>query len=513
MTGWAGWASSAAAAEALTTTPMTMTHGNAATTSKKELSLAQHAVAAPPQQVAMEPHDPMVPPTLLWEFRKLGPEWKPSDIDQDLKSLMQGKYTHVYQTRVLSTNQPVVIKRFPKYHALYAYHEARMHFPLKHPRIVEMYAFIIGDATTTTSGKTVVGPGVQEVGSHLANSSQGSGENSGYIDLVMEYMPGGDVFETLVSHMSHPERGTGGSLVWRILQQVGEALYYLHQRHLVHGDIKPENLLFDAEQRNIKLADFDSTASMKQTPLVTVFEGTTFYMPPECVVFCRAQAWQTYEELYGPSATLLVGGGSGLGMDTNNNNYYPAGGASAFSRRRAMGSITPIGPTFRHYGSNGVNGGVNNRSARSDHISFGPSTRGTNAMSLTTTTMMKPTLKLHPSIDMWSVGIMMYEFYTLQLPFFGGRRIHSSDTNKELSESNIKTYDEALRHMHRAQWAFRRHSAYHSIPTRVRELISALCKYQPLERMDASQFLHTIKSEAASSSQAKRRMLFGFPQQ
>ena len=43
-----------------------------------------------------------------------------------------------------------------------------------------------------------------------------------------------------------------------IVFQVGEALAYAHQHNIIHGNIKPENILFDANGQII-LTDFSLT--------------------------------------------------------------------------------------------------------------------------------------------------------------------------------------------------------------------------------------------------------------
>jgi len=67
-----------------------------------------------------------------------------------------------------------------------------------------------------------------------------------------------------------------------MLTQVGEALHYAHQHEIVHCDLKPDNILFNAQGEAL-LADFGiaailSTASVKR---LADPEGTPSYMAPE----------------------------------------------------------------------------------------------------------------------------------------------------------------------------------------------------------------------------------------
>jgi len=71
-------------------------------------------------------------------------------------------------------------------------------------------------------------------------------------------------------------------IVLRYLQQVADALTYLHGRSLVHHDIKPENILLDANH-HVLLADFGlATMIDKTVPQHSEdFAGTVGYTAPE----------------------------------------------------------------------------------------------------------------------------------------------------------------------------------------------------------------------------------------
>ena len=109
------------------------------------------------------------------------------------------------------------------------------------------------------------------------------GEVDGQLWIAMDYVDGTDAAELLRSYPTGlPQRE-----VLNIVTAVADALDYAHQRHLLHRDVKPANILIarleNGEQR-IMLADFgiarweNESSGLTQTNMTV---GTVSYAAPE----------------------------------------------------------------------------------------------------------------------------------------------------------------------------------------------------------------------------------------
>ncbi|XP_063984494.1 serine/threonine-protein kinase GA29083 [Diachasmimorpha longicaudata] len=105
----------------------------------------------------------------------------------------------------------------------------------------------------------------------------GEQETADQLFLVMELMKGGDLFDAIaaVTKFSEAEASV-------MIGHLTSGLAYLHSHHIVHRDVKPENLLVEMEGshvRCLKLGDF-GLAQVVREPLYTVC-GTPTYVAPE----------------------------------------------------------------------------------------------------------------------------------------------------------------------------------------------------------------------------------------
>jgi len=100
--------------------------------------------------------------------------------------------------------------------------------------------------------------------------------------LVMEYVDGG------VVDCKHP---MSEEKARKYFQDAAKGLYYLHQNSIVHGDLKPDNMLLSDEEGLVKLTDFGSSSMFEKgdTETMNKTNGTPAFMCPE---MCAAQPYR-----------------------------------------------------------------------------------------------------------------------------------------------------------------------------------------------------------------------------
>ncbi|XP_053323402.1 serine/threonine-protein kinase DCLK3 [Spea bombifrons] len=97
------------------------------------------------------------------------------------------------------------------------------------------------------------------------------------IYLIMEYIKGGDLFDAITESVKFTEHDAAF-----MLADLCEALLYIHNKNIVHRDVKPENLLVQHNTdgtTTLKLADFGLAVYVTE-PIFTVC-GTPTYVAPE----------------------------------------------------------------------------------------------------------------------------------------------------------------------------------------------------------------------------------------
>jgi len=104
-------------------------------------------------------------------------------------------------------------------------------------------------------------------------------EKSFYV--VMEKCSGGELFNFLLN-----ETEVKIFECKRIIREILVGLHELHSKGLIHGDVKPENIMFsDNSSRIVKLIDFDTCKPWNQkAPKAQRFSGSPGYVAPEALL-------------------------------------------------------------------------------------------------------------------------------------------------------------------------------------------------------------------------------------
>lgn len=114
----------------------------------------------------------------------------------------------------------------------------------------------------------------------------GCSSSADYLNIFLEYVPGGSVQTMLNSYGALPE-----PLVRSFVRQILMGLSYLHGRDIIHRDIKGANILVD-NKGTIKISDFGISKKLEQSHILgnatnnrhrPSLQGSVFWMAPEVV--------------------------------------------------------------------------------------------------------------------------------------------------------------------------------------------------------------------------------------
>ena len=106
--------------------------------------------------------------------------------------------------------------------------------------------------------------------------------------IILDYINNGDI-ETLIKSYNDLKMQIPEEMIWNFLLQCMSGLVYLHDKGVIHRDIKPQNILLD-NNMTIKLGDFGGSTIYKDLGLIKnanefqfthTYFGTLDYMAPE----------------------------------------------------------------------------------------------------------------------------------------------------------------------------------------------------------------------------------------
>eukprot|EP01126_Amoeba_proteus_P027985 TRINITY_DN2767_c0_g3_i3.p1 TRINITY_DN2767_c0_g3~~TRINITY_DN2767_c0_g3_i3.p1 ORF type:complete len:220 (-),score=10.49 TRINITY_DN2767_c0_g3_i3:683-1342(-) len=94
--------------------------------------------------------------------------------------------------------------------------------------------------------------------------------------LVLENISGGPIM-TCDNLFSLPEARSRLHFI-----DITKGLEYLHARHIVHRDVKPDNCLYDLKTNSVKLCDFSSAQFISpENSKINCTSGSPYFFPPE----------------------------------------------------------------------------------------------------------------------------------------------------------------------------------------------------------------------------------------
>uniref|UniRef100_A0A672IPB1 Calcium/calmodulin-dependent protein kinase IGb n=1 Tax=Salarias fasciatus TaxID=181472 RepID=A0A672IPB1_SALFA len=102
-------------------------------------------------------------------------------------------------------------------------------------------------------------------------------ESRTHFYLIMQLVSGGELFDRILDRGVYSEKDAS-----QVIQQVLQAVSYLHQNGIVHRDLKPENILYDSpdEDSKIMISDF-GLSKMVDNGIMSTACGTPGYVAPE----------------------------------------------------------------------------------------------------------------------------------------------------------------------------------------------------------------------------------------
>ncbi|KAL0714988.1 hypothetical protein Bca4012_021967 [Brassica carinata] len=124
-------------------------------------------------------------------------------------------------------------------------------------------------------------------------------ETGDRIFLVLEYCSGGDLAEYINLHGKVSE-----AVAKHFMRQLALGLQVLQEKHCIHRDLKPQNLLLSSKDVTplLKIGDFGFARSLTPESMAETFCGSPLYMAPEII---RNKKYDAKADLWSAGAILF----------------------------------------------------------------------------------------------------------------------------------------------------------------------------------------------------------------
>ena len=130
-------------------------------------------------------------------------------------------------------------------------------------------------------------------------------ETSEKIYIIKEYYNGGNLGNFLNEYKKRNHKPPSEEIVQYIMRQIIEGIKYLHNKKIIHRDLKLENIILHYEDENdrinnnimkakIKIFDFGFAKYLKKGELTKTILGTPLYMDP--ILLLKSKAIPEYKD-------------------------------------------------------------------------------------------------------------------------------------------------------------------------------------------------------------------------
>ncbi|KAG9012963.1 Protein kinase [Tulasnella sp. 427] len=187
-------------------------------------------------------------PQIMEKLRQVVSQDDPKAIYATIRKIGQGASGHVYVAKVLANGRKVAIKQMDLAHQPrkeLIVNEILVMKESQHPNIVNF------------------------LDAYLVKNTE--------LWVVMEYMEGGALTDIIENNTLEEDQ------ISSICLETCKGLCHLHLQHIIHRDIKSDNVLLDAQGR-VKITDFGFCAKLTdQKSKRATMVGTPYWMAPEVV--------------------------------------------------------------------------------------------------------------------------------------------------------------------------------------------------------------------------------------
>jgi len=194
----------------------------------------------------------------------------------NLPKIGEGSYGEVYLTTKANSKATYATKKIDKQKITseklrqYFFQEIKILREVKHPNIMEL---------------------VDIKSSH----------NNIYI--ITEYINGGTITENLTLYQKHFKKPFTEEIVIHLMKQIADAIHYLHEKRIIHRDLKLENILMhfdnidDKKKMNImnakiKIIDFGFSSYLNDKDILTSIVGSPLNMAPDILHALTDTNWR-----------------------------------------------------------------------------------------------------------------------------------------------------------------------------------------------------------------------------